>query len=47
VLARTRLSDDWEFSVGRRHVALFHFVSDGRAWLRIEDAEPIVSRRRS
>jgi hypothetical protein len=31
----------WGFSVGRRHAVVFHFVSEGHAWLRIEDAEPI------
>jgi hypothetical protein len=25
------------FSVGRRHAAVFHFMSEGHAWLRIED----------
>jgi hypothetical protein len=47
VLARTRVSHDWRLSIERRNAAVFHFVSDGRPWLRIEDAEPIVSRRRS
>jgi hypothetical protein len=47
VLARTRVSRYWGLSVGRRNAAVLHFVSGGRAWLRIEDAEPIVSRRRS
>jgi hypothetical protein len=29
------------FSVGHRHAAVFHFVSEGHAWLRIEGVEPI------
>lgn len=41
VLARTRVSGDWGFSIGRRDAAVFHFVSEGHACLRIEDAEPI------
>jgi AraC family transcriptional activator of mtrCDE len=42
VLVRTRVAGPWGFAVQPRHAVVFHFVAEGRAFLRQPDAETMA-----
>ena len=44
VLVRTRVADPWGFSVPPRNAVVFHFVAQGRAFVRRPDAETVELR---
>src|SRR6266850_5531019 len=41
VLARTRVAGPWGFAVQPRDAVVFHFVAEGRAFVRQPDAETL------
>ena len=42
VLARTRVAGPWGFAVQPRNAVVFHFVAEGRAFVRQPDAETMA-----
>jgi AraC family transcriptional activator of mtrCDE len=42
VLVRTRVAGPWGFAVQPRHAVVFHFVAEGRAFVRQPDAETMA-----
>lgn len=44
VLVRTRVAGPWGFAVQRRDAAVFHFVAEGRAFVRQPDAQSLELR---